>query len=232
MDNLTALISSSPIKSHPSTQFIDECIQSLRDRGLTRIIVMQDGVRPEQEAYRERYEEYLTRLKNKNPDLTILSMGEHKHQARTMRDCLEFVTTPVILFIEHDMALQGDIPLQTMTDRLMGDDTDVIRLLYEDNDLLNFSYMLREKDGDFTQTVQWSGRPHLARTEYYRMILKKYFSPESKSFIEDRMHGVVDSEDNWNNHKLWIYTPEPPVNRFKINNGREDDPKWDSELVF
>lgn len=230
MAEITTLISSSPIKSHPSTYIIEECIESVKYLG--RTIVMQDGVREEQQGYASNYQEYLTRLQKKYPDLEIISMAEHKHQARTMRDCLESVTTPVILFIEHDMALRGDIPTETIYNMIIEDRADVVRMLYEDNDLTNFRHMLKDREGDFTQTKQWSGRPHFARAEYYRKILKTYFTPESKTFIEDRMHGVVDSEDNWNAHKLWIYAPEAPVNRFKITDGREGDEKYDDQLIY
>jgi hypothetical protein len=233
MDNITVLICSSPIKSHPSTHIIDETIQSVVEHlPGARIVIMQDGVREEQKAYEEAYEQYKVNLINKGYPVDFMILSEHCHQARMTLQALHGVLTPIILFIEHDMPLRGDIPIDDIVAKLLSGDADLIRLLYEDNDLTNFSYMLREKEGDFTQTVQWSGRPHFARTDYYRRILTTYFSPHSKTFIEDHMHGVVDSEENWNNHKLWVYTPALPVNRFKINDGRDGDEKYDDQLIF
>lgn len=233
MDQITCMISCSPIKSHPDTSIIEECIESLKDyRPFSRIIVMADGVREEQAHYQPRYAEFLSRLQKKYPDLDIFSMSEHKHQARTMRDCLQFVTTPVILFIEHDMALTGDIPFDTMIRMIMNEEADLIRLLYEDNDLINYTHLMMEKVGDFTKTKQWSQRPHVAGTEYYRRILNNNFSPNSKTFIEDRMHGVIEAEDNWNNNKLWTYTPPVPVQRFTYKDGRDGDPKYDDKLIY
>lgn len=228
---ITVLVSCSPIKSHPSTEIIQECIDSVMERlPESRIIVMADGVRPELSRYAENYFKFLTRLKKLYPDLLVFRAPAHLHQAAMTKLTLPDVDTPVILFIEHDMALQGDIPVDTIIKRL--EDSDLVRLLYEDNDLINFKHMLKEKHGDFTQTKQWSQRPHFARTEYYRMILDKYFTRDSRTYIEDRMHGVIDSEDNWNAHKLWVYTPPLPVNRFKINDGRDGDPKYDQDLIY
>jgi hypothetical protein len=232
MDKITALISCSPIKSHPSTEIIEECIESIKERTDARIIVMADGVREEQEDYRPRYEEFLTRLRKKYPDIGISSMAEHKHQARTTRDTLSEVTTPVILFIEHDMALYGDIPIEEMYNMITSGEADLIRLLYEDNDLINYTHLMIEKVGDYTKTKQWSQRPSLASTQYYRRILNDHFSPKSKTFIEDRMHGVIEAEDNWNHNKLWTYTPEIPVQRFTYKDGREGDSKFDDLLIY
>ena len=232
MDTLTALISCSPIKSHPSTEIIEECIESIKARTDARIIVMADGVREEQEDYRPRYEEFLTRLQKKYPDIEIANMDSHKHQARTTNIVLQIVKTPVILFIEHDMALYGDIPKEEMCKKILDGEADLIRLLYEDNDLINFKHLMKEKVGDYTKTMQWSSRPHFASSTYYRRILSSHFSPNSKTFIEDRMHGVIEAEDNWNNNKLWTYTPEVPVQRFTYRDGRGDDSKYDDQLIF
>ena len=232
MDQLTVLISCSPIKSHPSTKIIEECIESVLPLGC-RIIVMADGVREEQEEYRPRYEEFLTRLQKIYPDLEIRISDIHRHQARMTKWTLdEAVRTPVILFIEHDMALKGNIPVEEICNKIIGGDADVVRLLYEDNDLINYTHLMIEKIGDYTKTKQWSQRPHFASAFYYRRILNDHFSPNSKTFTEDRMHGVIESEDNWANNRLWTYTPEPPVQRFTYKDGREDDPKYDDLLIY
>ena len=227
------MISCSPIKSHPSTDIIDGCIASLKEKlPDSRIVVMADGVRKEQEDYAPRYKKFLTRLQKKYPEIEVVAMPEHYHQARTMLTCLPMVTTPVILFIEHDMALYGDIPFEEMAEMITKGEADLIRLLYEDNDLINYTHLMMEKVGDYTQTKQWSQRPQLASTTYYKRILTDHFSPNSKTFIEDRMHGAIEAEDNWSNNKLWTYTPEPPVQRFTYRDGREDDPKYDDKLIF
>jgi hypothetical protein len=231
--DFTALISCSPIKSHPSTAIIEECINSIKERSDCRIIVMADGVREEQEEYRPRYEKFLTRLQKKYPDLEIKISDVHRHQARMTKWTLdEDVRTPVILFIEHDMALYGDIPLEEMCKMITDGEADIVRLLYEDNDLINYTHLMLEQVGDYTKTMQWSQRPHFASTAYYKHILSAHFSPNSKTFIEDRMHGAIEAEDNWDNNKLWTYTPEPPVQRFTYKDGREEDPKYDDLLIF
>ena len=193
---------------------------------------MADGVREEQEDYRPRYEDFLARLQKKYPDLEIFKAKDHQHQARMTTNTLMHVFTPVILFIEHDMALKGDIPIKEMCKMITDGKADVVRLLYEDNDLINYTHMMRGKVGNYTRTMQWSQRPHFAGADYYRRILANYFSPNSKTFIEDRIHGMIEAEDNWEHHKLWVYTPEIPVQRFTYKDGREDDDKFVDQLIF
>ena len=59
MDNLTAIIPTSPIKSHPDTSIIEETIKSIRHHlPDSEIIVTFDGVREEQEDLLEEYTEF------------------------------------------------------------------------------------------------------------------------------------------------------------------------------
>ena len=64
MEPVTVLISSSPINSHPETRsIVDETIASVRWHFKDApIILMCDGVRPEQEHRRADYEQYKKNL--------------------------------------------------------------------------------------------------------------------------------------------------------------------------
>jgi hypothetical protein len=81
---------------------------------------------------------------------------------------------------------------------------------------------MRGRTGDILRTSQWSQRPHLATAAFYRRILRDHFSWSARSFIEDKMHGVVDvavREDGdlgWDQWRLGIYAPQDDgLNNFK-----------------
>lgn len=226
------LVSSSPIKSHPSTHIIDKVLGSIYERlPSSRVIIMQDGVRSEQQEYHDRYEEYLRRMIDNHPEAEIVIANEHKHQARMTRDVLRAVTTPYIFFVEHDMVLCEEIPFDTMKELIASGQANLVRLMFEAHILDVHRHLMLERKGDFTKTIQWSQRPHLASTEFYKRILNDYFSDHSLTYIEDRIYGVV-SESPWENFKLWVYTPDGDNKRSYTIDGREDDPKWDQELVY
>jgi hypothetical protein len=76
------------------------------------------------------------------------------------------------------------------------------------------------------RTAQYSQRPHLASTDLYRRMLTDCFSPQSKAFIEDRMHSVVyeayrlRGKAGWNDWKLWLYAPAGDMKRSYHTDGR------------
>jgi hypothetical protein len=234
---ITVLISSSPIKSHPSTHIIDETITSIRERLPDQpVIVMQDGVRDHQADYRERYAEYLENLDAKWGDSAlILQSANHMHQAAMTRSALAYVRTPVILFMEHDTPLTGpQIPWEELGRYLVNGDANVIRFMHESHVLPDHEHLTLDHGTPLTKSIQWSQRPHLARKDYYDHILANYFSDQSNTFIEDRMHGKL--QELYDVHGLWdgyyLYTPEGDQKRSYHSDGRENEPKWDNELVY
>ena len=72
MREITVVIPTSPIPSHPSTAIIDETIASVRKQlPDSRIIVTADGVRAEQVGMANNYFEYLVAL-NKQAKVDIV----------------------------------------------------------------------------------------------------------------------------------------------------------------
>lgn len=241
---ISVLVSTSPIKSHPSTEKIDITIERIKERlPDSPIFIMADGVRPEQAHYAERYFEYLTRLKKKYPDIAILRAPAFMHQANMTKLTLPDIKTPLVFFNEHDLPICGEVPFKEMADIIMSGKADLIRLMHEAQILEPHMYlMLPEEEINgltLTPTVQWSQRPHLARTDFYRSILDKYFSADSRTFIEDRMYGIVYTNfevkgaEAWNDFKLYLYTPkEGSMKRLENVDGREDDKKYDENLIY
>ena len=80
------------------------------------------------------------------------------------------------------------------------------------------------------RTRQWSQRPHLAGRDYYLTALGTYFTRESRTMIEDRLHGVCQSEP-WSKNRIAIYHPDTGnIKRSYHSDGRGDEPKF--EMVY
>ncbi len=243
-DLITVLVPTSPIPSHPSTAIIDETLGSIDAAGLDecRVIVMSDGVRPEQEDRAVDYYEYrerLAELRERRPNTTTLMFGSFMHQAAMTRQALDKVTTPLVLFVEHDTPLCGEIPWESMANAILASPckVDVIRLHYEAQVLACHRYLMAGRVETLRgvpmwRTAQWSQRPHLASTSWYRAMLGRHFPPEDRTFIEDRIYGMIATpwveRQEWGAEvKLWLYHPEGNIKRSTHLDGREDQPKWD-----
>ena len=79
-----------------------------------------------------------------------------------------------------------------------------------------------------TATIQYSARPNIAKADWYRNILTKYFPAGRKEMIEDRFHGVVI--DSFKELKrdifgMYIYTPPGDQLRSFHSDGRQGDEK-------
>ncbi len=242
MDNLAVLITTSPIKSHPSTKIIEETLSTVRAHLPTSdIILMIDGVREEQQNKYNDYQEYIRRLLwlSGQHDCYPLIFDEHQHQANMTREALKIVKTPLILFVEHDTPLTPDreIPFEGIAQAILSGEADIVRLHHEALILdvhkhLMFDSVSQNIHGvPMMRTQQWSQRPHVASVAFYKRILNDYFTG-NKSMIEDRMYGVVeaacrDGIMGWYNFRIWIYTPEGDIKRSYTTDGRDGDPKWE-----
>lgn len=243
----TVLIPTSPIKKHPDISIIKETIESVRyqdDLKHSPIFVMIDGVREEQEHLKKNYNEYVRRLlEYTNKDLFIVPyyFNNHSHQAKMARKVINDVESHNILYVEHDTPLTTDtglLPIYKMGEILKAEKLDMIRFNHEAKILDEHKHMTIDVspidiDGlPFIRTAQWSQRPHLARTSWYKDCLYKYFNQDSITMIEDKMHGVASSDylnkgmRGWNSFKIAIYAPENMKLSYHID-GRQNEPKFE-----
>lgn len=254
-DSITVLIPTSPIPSHPSTTVIEDTVASVRHQlPLAEIIVMCDGVRAEQDDRRDPYAEYVRRLlwlcEHRWTNVVPYVHDEHLHQANLTRHALAQVRTPLVMFVEHDTPIVGDVDWQACLDAILGhDETSRGELLHSrDVNLIRFyhetavhpehSHLMIDdptvvRGAPLLRTAQWSQRPHLASTAFYREIIATYFGIESRTMIEDAMHGIVDHAwreygiEGWERFKLWLYAPDGNIQRSTHSDGRAGDPKYD-----
>lgn len=243
-EGITVIIPTSPISSNPDTSMIEETIQTVRTHlPDSEIIITFDGVRPEQEDKRENYEIFKSKVLwmcNKVwSRVAPMVFDEHSHQVAMCREALERVKTSQILYVEHDAPLTPDMAIEwnQLQLALSNHDANVIRFHFESFVPKEHEYLMvgqpQEVSGvRLLKTVQWSQRPHLADAEFYKRILKDHFSPEARTFIEDKMHGVVISAwkreqlQGWNKFKLWIYHPEGTIKRSYHLDGRGNEDKY------
>lgn len=247
---VTAIVTTSPIPSHPDTSNIEQTVASIRHHlPDAEVLIAVDGVRPEQEEMRPAYDEYLRRLirlcRRWGTAAPIVA-DEHVHQANGIRSALELVRTPLVLVVEHDTPLVTDesIPFDEMGDAIRIGEVNSIRLLHEARILEVHEHLMVDPEPvdiegvPLRRTMQFSARPHLASTAWYRHVLDTYFAPECRTFTEDLLHGVVDHAwrtegvMGWNLWRLAIYEPPGNAKRSLHTDGRAGGEKYDDALVF
>lgn len=217
MNNITVIIPICPMPSHPGTEVLDQTLASIRERlPDSEIILMFDGVNPTLMHLKDAYEQYtqnmLWRINNEMENVMPLVFQGHKHQSLMLVEAMQYVRTPLILWSEQDTPLHNDIPFPGLSEVVLSGYANSIRFHHEasihpDHQQL----MLDENPIDILgqpliRTMQWSGRPHLASTQFYRDIINKYWT-DKPEFIEHRMYGTV-VEGNYDEFRLHLYAPE------------------------
>lgn len=246
-DQITVIVTTSPVTMHPSTEHIEITINSIRAHlPLAEIIVVCDGVRPEQEHLRARYEEYQHRLfwlTNFHwSNVVPLRLEEWHHQAGAVREALELVTTPLVLMVEHDTPLkETPIEWSTICALVASGCMNVVRLHHEADILTDHTALMlddaRRIEPDAwpvpaVRTVAWWQRPHVASTRFYRDKVMPFFTPESRTMIEDPLYGHILSEylehgeAAWWDWRICIYAPEGSMQRSYHLDSRGDEPKY------
>lgn len=246
---ITVLVSTSPTHSNPDTTIIEATMASVRERlPDAPVVLMIDGVRPEHEDRRPAYEEFTRRvlaLANHQWDRVYpIVADEWLHQANMTRRALNVVRSPVILFVEHDTPLEQDIPFDQLVPPILSGHLDVLRFHFESEILTVHRHLMLDQetteiDGvPLRRTWQWSQRPHLASTAYYRERLDRYFGDESRCFIEDVMVGCLerahlsDQRYGWYRNRVAIYHPPGNIRRSHHLDGRGDHPKGRQRFAY
>jgi len=251
-DQVTVLMPTSPIKSHPDVRIVAETIDSIRaqpELERAEIIIMLDGVRDEQHDRKADYEEFTRRLlwmcNNHWSNVIVHRHEEHLHQGMMTRKALEsLVQTQMILFVEQDTPLCDYIEWEGMGEAIRTGAANMIRLHHEahihpEHEHLMIGRPLTRGGVRLTRTRQWSQRPHLASTEFYRWMTSTYFGGESRTMIEDVMYSVLethyleDGMEGWEKFKLWTYTPiADHIKRSTHTDGREGESKYTMKVAY
>lgn len=239
---ITALVSANPIPSMPSTEIIDETLNSLRAHLPTaRIVVLCDGVRDDDSDLADAYEDWAWRLIDRSlcdPNMEVVRFSTWVHQAAMYADALTTVDTPLVLMVEADTPLTdpevGPIPWEDIADVLRADRLDLCRFAHEATILHDHEYLMVDREPveigrvPVIRTVQFSARPHLARADWYRRVLSSPpFNEDTRSFVEDLAYGVVQAAwhslgmKGWEEYRMAIYAPDGSYVRSRHLDGRD-----------
>jgi len=242
-DDVTIILATSVLPSHPGTDIIDETIKSIRFHFPKNEIIMQiDGLRQEQKSRRQDYNEYKNRIlwkcMHEYKNVLPIIFKEHSHQTTMMRKTINEIQTPILLYVEGDAPLVTDVDIewQECLDLLTYGQANTVRFHHEASIPEPHNHLMFGLEDGFMKTSQWSQRPHLSKVKYYKNIVLPPL--EDKTFIEDRTHGIIQddilpygqfSKEGWNKHKLWIYHPEGNIKRSYHLDGREGGRKFTTD---
>ena len=238
--DVTILMSTSPIPSHPDTRFIDEAVQHARfwfpD---APIIIMADGVWSGIEERRLAYQEYRDKIRSRYQNTLFMDFNVHTGQAAMTAQALAQVRTKYILFNEHDVIIDPDkaIAWDAIFGLLDSGEANTVRLsgfiegIHPEHEYLVVGGAEYRWESKFWKTRQWSQWPHVASTAFYKYILGRYFNLATPQMIEEVMQSVLQTEE-WGHTRTWVYTPE--LNAVRIHhldaryrdNGTKDPCFW------
>lgn len=240
--DITLVVVTSVLPSHPDTKIIDETMAKLRHHFPDNEIIMQiDGLRNEQQNRKEDYDQYkskvLWKCLHEWRNVLPIVFDEHEHQSGMMRKTIDLIKTPLMMYIEGDCPLVDDMPIdwQKCIDFIEDGKANTIRYHFEGIIPKEHEGLMLGTENGFMKTVQWSQRPMLSTKAYYRDVVLPNCKP--KSFIEDSFYGVIrDDWDNdgkigWYRHRLWIYYPDGGNNikRSYTTDGRAGHRKYTSD---
>lgn len=238
--NITCLIPTSPTPNNPDTSHLDFTIDAIRDQlPNSEILLMIDGIHDQQSHLKDAYQEYVRRIlwkANHHWSNTVpILFDDYLHQSGKLIRTLPHVYTDFILWNEHDTPLEGIIDWGACIEELASDRLDLIRFYHEAHIHPEHEHLMRGRHGDlFMKTVQQSGRPHLARTDYYRRIMADHFSADTCTFVEFVMHSVCQCEDiePWEHHRMALYAPDDgePIKRSGHTDARGEEPTYEETL--
>lgn len=231
-NDITAVISTSPIFCNPSTEIIDETYAQLRKQlPDIPVVILMDGVHPEQPHLTEKYEGYKQALRAKNwPNVTLLESAEWRHQSGMLKYAFEqnAIKTPIIFWTEHDLPLMdAPIPWQGLVDTLLK--TNVVYTRFE----LTGDEKSNCELGRFTsaygvplmRTVQHTAWPQVVRADYLQEMIA--YLGDSRTYYDDGTQDVFVVA-NFNRDKdqriCTIFVPSPDrraCRRCYHVNGRE-----------
>ena len=237
LGDMAVIIPVSPIPSHPSCEIVDQTIKSIRFHTDAPILVTIDGVREEQEHMRENYnkfiENFLWKCNFEYKDVLPVLFPRHYHQSGMMKYILPKIGFPLLLYVEQDTPLVTDMPIEwdKLKNIIKSGESNLIRFHFESFvPECHKHLMIGDPENGLLKTMQWSQRPHLASTWFYKGVME-LFSENANCFIEDFIHGQLQSGD-WNKWRVHIYHPEGSIKRSLNLDGRAGGIKYDDRQIF
>ena len=197
--DVTIVVPTSYIPSHPSTKIIETTIKNTRFHFPNNEIILQiDGLRSEQADYKKDYDEYKNRVLWKClhewENVLPIIFDIHSHQSTMMKKTIKLVQTPLILYIEGDLPLRTDrdIDWNKCLDMFEYNKANTIRFYLREEMPQEHYHMMCGQEDIFIKTVQWSQNPHLSFTNYYKDIVLPNVG--ETNYIEDEFYGKAQTD--------------------------------------
>lgn len=224
VDRITTVITASPLPSHPSLDILAETVESVRERlPGNEICVAFDGPREPNETYEEHIRRFCWWANLYWPEVWVWYTGRWKHQAGTLQDVLPHIRTGAMLVLEADTPLMGEIPFGRLVELVYEENFHHIRLHYDETIHKDHRYLMRGMSyGEVMQTVQYSQRPHVVKTDWYRDFLAA-IPQTARTYVEDIVYSWVANAP-WEQYKLGIYAPKNMKRSYHLD-GRAGEPK-------
>ena len=94
-----------------------------------------------------------------------------------LRKVIDEIKTPLIMFVEQDTPLVTDEPIEwgKIKQFILSGQSNLVRFYHEASIHPEHKHLMLETKDIFTETAQWSSRPHVASTAFYTRILRDYF---------------------------------------------------------
>lgn len=246
VDNaITAVITTSPIPSHPSTVCIDAVYGSIRHHlPVCKILILVDGIRDEQQHLAEGYAEYKLRLRDKNwTNVEIREFSEFTHQAGMIRVALAEgrIQTPLIFWVEHDFPMNyTPIDWGGISQTLLDGEVHCIRFCHDDDTRYfdrphqkeQFQQLTGQEMISFVSRagvpllpVTWMDTlPHITRIDFYQHILQVFKTGRIHVDCAESNQLIEQSYPTW---KVALYVPqERTIKKFEGLGARGDEPKY------
>lgn len=228
---ITIVVPTSPIKSHPSTAIIEQTVESIR-RALPEspLIITCDGVPPKLERYRAQYDEFKSRLDDLWPNSTVIKYPDHVHQCEMMGIALTLVLTEFVFYLESDWEILPHVQWERLTAMIREGRFNSIKLhanprIHPLHEFMMGHRQVIQYDEEYIgwiETRQWSQNPHLASTHWYRRIWDQHLRGKY-DFIENQLVGPI-GQSPWDDYKVAVYNPiDYGMQRVKHLDGREGD---------
>ncbi len=243
---ITAIVPISPIPSHPKMDILLQTIKSIHYQIPNALIYLCfDGVRPEQNKMTEDYQEHIRRMLweiSEMPNVVPFVFPKYLHQSGIMWYLMDHVFTDLLIYVEQDtpFVLDYKIEWEKCSNLILSGESNMIRFHFEafipD---AHKGLMLGNPENGFLKTFQWSQRPHLASTAFYRRVISENFTNKSRCFLEDKLHGRLIEEvkrygiQGWNQWRVHIYFPdEKNIKRSLHLDGRAGLNKYDEKQIW
>lgn len=236
MNDLTVIITSNFIPSHPSIYLIKSIIDSLSLINLkknTKIILTHDGLNSIQLQDKNNikiYKEYINKLKDhyiNDKNIIIIRKKINGHLTGNIRKAMRFCDTKYILIIQHDLRFfRGFDIYKVMEDMENNPELKHIRFNKRKNIKINrdasnnlFGLELKSHNYSYTRTPCWSDNNHICLKEYYTDIILKECSNGKP--MECNYFNIITNEIIHKKYGTYIYGGINHKQVIKHLNGRK-----------